>query len=142
MNPFEMKGGCLTDRLDYSICIFVDICLSIVQLVRVPSLRLLCGRAARPVPHRLTLAHVFCYDLQLLVGRIGLPSDSLLAWLLPVAAGAAAVMLVCRTSLAAQEKERVDQLLADWPAWSATLLLILQSLQQLVGAHWAPPLSR
>jgi hypothetical protein len=88
------------------------------------------------------LVHVFCYGLQLLVGRIGLPSDSLLAWLLPVAAGAAAVMLVCRASLAAQEKERVDQLLADWPAWSATLLLILQPLQQLVGVHWAPPLSR
>lgn len=53
-------------------------------------------------------------------------------WALPVAAGAAAVLLASRCMARVQD-ERLLQLWDDWPAWSATLLLILQPLHQLVS---------
>eukprot|EP00775_Hariotina_reticulata_P000318 gene318-532_t len=70
--------------------------------------------------------------MQFFTWHAGLSSDSMLAWLLPVTAGAAAVMIARRIILSVQDEASwAEQLLADWPAWSATLLLILQPLRQL-----------
>lgn len=55
-------------------------------------------------------------------------------WLVPAAAGAAAVLLAARL-VAASGNKQLQMLWADWPAWSATLLLILQPLQLLVGVQ-------
>lgn len=64
------------------------------------------------------------------------PGHTDAAWVLPVVVGAAAV-LVAGQALKAAEASGALQLQAlrdDWPAWSATLLLILQPLHQLVRA--------
>jgi hypothetical protein len=54
-------------------------------------------------------------------------------WLAAVAAGAVAAYVAGRLVAASADKQ-LQLLWADWPAWSATLLLILQPLQQLVSA--------
>ncbi|KAF6253605.1 hypothetical protein COO60DRAFT_1546013 [Scenedesmus sp. NREL 46B-D3] len=58
-------------------------------------------------------------------------------WLAPVTVGALAVLLAGRLVAAAEDKQ-LQLLWADWPAWSATLLLILQPLQQLVESSFQP----
>jgi hypothetical protein len=61
-------------------------------------------------------------------------------WLAAVAAGALAAFAAGRLVAASGDKQ-LQLLWDDWPAWSATLLLILQPLQQLVRAEQAPDAS-
>jgi hypothetical protein len=57
-------------------------------------------------------------------------------WLPAVALGAAAVVFTnCWLSTAGRSNPQLQELRLDWPAWSATLLLILQALQQLVSLY-------
>jgi hypothetical protein len=58
-------------------------------------------------------------------------------WLAAVAAGALAAFAAGRLVAASGDKQ-LQALWDDWPAWSATLLLILQPLQQLVSAGRMP----
>jgi hypothetical protein len=53
-------------------------------------------------------------------------------WLAPMAVGAAAVLVAGRLVAGSGDKQ-LRLLWADWPAWSATLLLVLQPLQLLVS---------
>lgn len=55
-------------------------------------------------------------------------------WPVPVAVGAAAVAAAgLFLQQAAPHSKQLQEFRLDWPAWSATLLLILQPLHQLVS---------
>lgn len=61
------------------------------------------------------------------------------SWLAAAAAGAAATIRANSwLSTAGADNAQLQALKLDWPAWSATLLLILQALQQLVSAFAGP----
>jgi hypothetical protein len=61
-------------------------------------------------------------------------AQSTSSWLAAVAAGAAATIGANSwLSTAGAGSAQLKTLKSDWPAWSATLLLILQALQQLVS---------
>lgn len=54
-------------------------------------------------------------------------------WGVAVAVGAAGVMATYRwLDTSGKSNSQVQELRRDWPAWSATLLLVLQPLEQLV----------